>query len=78
MNASDNKNKPDHFSGLVWWITLIMAVVAVPIVGTSVALAATDSAFLQMVVFVLTCWACTWLGMWLMKKADAHQKKLGK
>lgn len=74
-----DQNKADsQFAGLVWWITLIMAVVAVPIVGTSVALAITESAFLQMIVFVLTCWACTWLGMWLMKKADAHQQKMKK
>lgn len=58
--------------GLVWWVTLMMAVIALPLAGTMIALAVTDSAFTQMVVFMITCWGCTWLGMWLMHRSKKH------
>jgi len=79
MNAStpdsgQNKGDSNWVQGLMWWTTLLVAVLAVPVIGTSVALGLTESAFLQMVIFVLTCWACTWLGMWLMKKAENLKK----
>lgn len=61
-----------HLTGIVWWTTLIVTVVAVPLVGVMVALAVTKQAFVQILIFMVTCWACTWLGMWLMKKANAH------
>ena len=76
MTEQDNASKPKFtspFAGLLWWTTLVMAVIAVPLIGTSVALAMTDSQFTQMLIFIGTCWACVWLGMWLMKKADEHE-----
>lgn len=60
-----------RIGAMSWWVTLVIAVIAVPLAGTAVALALTDNSFAQILVFILTCWACTWLGMWLMKKADS-------
>jgi len=59
-------------AGLVWWTTLVMAVIAVPLIGGIVAMAITKSASMQMIIFMLTCWVSTWLGMWLMKKSQTH------
>ena len=57
-------------ASLMWWVTLIISVIAVPIIGSSLALALTHNALGQIVIFVLACWASVWLGMWLKHKAD--------
>lgn len=53
---------------IYWWAFLVVAVLAVPSVGFIVAAMVPDKNIAQLVVFVLTCWACTYLGMRLMKK----------
>ena len=68
----DNDKKPAVFesfwAGVYWWAVLVVAVLAVPAVGFLFAMIAPDKNIVQLVVFVFTCWFCTFLGMRLMKK----------
>lgn len=66
---------PSRLSGLMWWTTLAMAVLATPIIGASMAVATTQSPMGQVAVFIVSCWVSTWLGMWLMRKADRYHIK---
>ncbi|MCE2927237.1 MAG: hypothetical protein LW823_06320 [Rickettsiales bacterium] len=61
---------------LMWWITLIVAVMAVPGFGVVVAFMSPTSGFMQLVVFILACWLCTYLGMKLMSD-PRMDKKIG-
>lgn len=58
-------------SAVMWWVTLIISVIALPIIGASLALALSENATIQVLVFMMVCWLCTWAGMWLMRKANA-------
>lgn len=62
-----NENKKPVL-GVYWWAVLVVAVIAVPSLGFLFAAMVPDKNILQLVVFVLTCWFCTFLGMRLMKK----------
>lgn len=69
MNDSDKKPGFGSFwEGVYWWAVLVVAVLAIPSIGFIVAAAAPDKNVTQLVVFVFTCWVCTFLGMKLMKK----------
>lgn len=57
-------------STLSWWSTLAVTVLAVPLLGALVALSLSMDPVVQVVAFVMTCWLCTWLGMWVMRKAN--------
>lgn len=62
-------NKPGSFwAWAYWWSFLTVAVLAVPSIGFIFAMMIPDKDIGQLVVFVLTCWLCTYLGMRLMKK----------
>jgi hypothetical protein len=61
-------------SGIMWWATLVMAVLAVPSFGAVVALMAPLQGLGQIVVFILACWLCTYLGMKLMQNPKMHEK----
>lgn len=66
------KPKGSFIGGLAWWMTLIITVIAVPLFGAIMAMSVTSKALGQMLIFVIACWISTWLGMWLMKRANAH------
>ncbi len=55
--------------GVMWWATLVIAVLAVPSVGVVVAMMFPFGDLTQVIIFVLTCWVSTWLGMKLMLKS---------
>ncbi len=58
------------FSGLIWWMMLLVAVLAIPSIALIFsAMVPAESEFMRAVVFILACWGCTWVGMWLMKKS---------
>ena len=62
-------NTPGSFwAWAYWWSFLVVAVLAVPSVGFLIAMVVPEKEIGQLVVFVLTCWTCTYLGMRLMKK----------
>lgn len=55
-------------TGLMWWVTLVVAVLAVPSAGLIIAKAIPMGNVLgETIVFILACWACTYLGMRLMQ-----------
>ena len=68
-HGNDNGKKSGGFwAGAYWWAFLTVAVLAVPSVGFLFAMVIPDKNIVQLIVFVLTCWFCTYLGMRLMKK----------
>ena len=61
-------NRPGSFwAWAYWWAFLVVAVLAVPSIGFLFAMVIPDRN-VQLLVFILTCWFCTYLGMRLMKK----------
>jgi len=61
-------------TGMAWWATLVIAVLAVPCFGLVVAKVVPVSGIAQIIVFVLACWLCTYLGMRLMSNPKMHDK----
>ena len=55
-------------TGIWWWAMLVVAVLAVPSFGFAVALTIPSSGYGTLAVFVLACWLCTYLGIYLMKE----------
>jgi hypothetical protein len=67
---TDSSTHPDSPSGrltLYWWATLVVAVLAVPSFGIVVTLMTGTTGLLQIWIFMLACWFCTYLGMRLMR-----------
>jgi FtsH-binding integral membrane protein len=59
---------------VMWWMTLIVAVLAVPAFGAIVATLSFTSGVVQIAVFILACWFCTYLGMKLMHAPHMNDK----
>ncbi len=57
------------FDGILWWAMLLVAVLAVPGVAVAVMLAMPGGDTFKAATFIVTCWGCTWLGMWLVAKS---------
>lgn len=70
------QNDTSKSTKLMWWSTLLVAVLAVPPVGFIAAKSLPFQGLGEVVVFVITCWVCTWLGMMLMRH-PSMQRKLG-
>lgn len=61
-------NRPGSlWSWIYWWTFLVVAVLAVPSIGFVVAMTVSGNLG-QVIVFMLSCWISTYLGMRLMKK----------
>ncbi len=74
---SDNKGCGKFgCSSVMWWVTLTVAVVAVPAFGILVASIVHMNNIGDVFAFVVACWFCTYLGMLLMKD-PRMAKKLG-
>ncbi len=67
----DNKS---GVSRLMWWTTLLVAVLAVPSIGVVIASASQLQGMGGIVVFVLACWLSTYLGMKLMQNPKMSEK----
>lgn len=74
-NKPKNEINSQKMDDLFWWIMLSVAVLAVPTLGISVALTFPVGELTQMAIFVLTCWASVWAGMWLMRKSYEKNRK---
>lgn len=61
-------------AGLMWWTTLVIAVVAVPSFGLVVAAMSPLRGSGEIVVFILACWLSTFLGMKLVSNPKMNQK----
>ena len=62
----ENHDKGCGFSKTMWWMTLLIAVLAVPAFGLVMAAMFPVTGLGQIFVFVLACWLCTYLGMRIM------------
>ena len=60
--------------GLFWWTTLAVAVIAVPSFGLVVSYIFPFRGTGSLVIFVLACWLCTYLGMRLMSNPKMSEK----
>lgn len=61
------ESKNCTISSLMWWVTLLVAVLAVPSIAIIVTMLFAIPPIAQVLVFVLTCWVSTYLGMRLMQ-----------
>ncbi len=60
-------------TGLVWWMTLLVAVLAVPSFGIVITTLIPIKGLGEIIVFILACWLCTYLGMRLMQNPKMSQ-----
>lgn len=65
-NNAKESCKNCSIMGILWWTTLTIAVLAVPAFGIAIAYIFPFRGFGGLVIFVLACWLCTYLGMRLM------------
>jgi hypothetical protein len=68
-NKAESKEKSHgdwSATGVMWWTTLLITAVAVPSFGFAMSYLFPFRGILQLVVFILACWLCTYLGMRLM------------
>jgi len=77
QSSSGNKSC-SNCHGVMWWTTLVVAVLAVPAFGFIIASASQINGIGEIAVFMVACWFCTFLGMKLMHmphmgdKIDLH------
>lgn len=63
--------------GVFWWVYLITAVLAVPSLAFLVTKVMPVNGMLELLIFVVACWLCTYTGMRLMtpsRKSDTGEK----
>lgn len=60
--------------GMMWWATLIVAVLAVPSFGFIVSTLIPIDGIGAIMVFIVACWLCTYLGMRLMHNPAMSKK----
>ena len=63
----DSKMCGSGCGGIMWWATLLVAVLAVPSIAIMVTTIFKVEGFVQILVFILTCWISVFLGMRLMQ-----------
>lgn len=76
-NATENKSEASCNSscmGVFWWTTLAVAVLAVPCFGIVVSYIFPFRGLGGLIVFILACWLCTFLGMRLMSNPKMADK----
>lgn len=61
-------------SGLMWWTTLVITVIAVPSFAVVVAKMSPLRGIGEIIVFILACWLSTFLGMRLMSHPKMKEK----
>lgn len=74
MDDKEDDSKNCKVMGLMWWATLIVAVLAVPSFGFVVSYILPFRGIGELVVFILACWLCTYLGMRLMSNPKMMEK----
>jgi hypothetical protein len=52
---------------IYWWTCLVMAVLVVPSIAFAVSVALPGTGYMEIFIFIVTCWICTFMGMKLMK-----------
>ncbi len=65
-DPGSNKSSGKKFNYVIWWTYLVIAVLAIPSLGFIITNTMPVSGFLQLMVFIIACWFCTYMGMKLM------------
>lgn len=73
MDDHTMKSSGGGCTGIWWWATLLVAVLAVPSFGVAVASAVPIEGIGTVLVFILACWLCTYLGMKLMDNPKMNE-----
>ncbi len=73
MNQNDSSCSTGC-TGIMWWATLVVAVIAVPTFAFTVTKILGVTGMMEIAVFMITCWVCTYLGMVLMKNPKVSEK----
>ena len=66
LRPGQNKFSKKALSHLIWWAYLVSAVLAVPSLGFLITHTLPVEGFLELSVFIIACWFCTYIGMRLM------------
>ena len=66
-------NHPTGTASYFWWAKLVVAVLAVPSLASVLASSLPLGDLGQLLVFVVACWICTYMGMKLMQSADTKE-----
>jgi hypothetical protein len=74
----NNNENCSGCTGIWWWATLVITVVAVPTLGLAVANFFHAQGMMQIAIFMLTCWVSTYLGMKLMQNPKMSEKIIKK
>ncbi|MGE0755165.1 MAG: hypothetical protein AB7L92_08415 [Alphaproteobacteria bacterium] len=69
----DSKMCGSGCGGVMWWMTLLVAVLAIPSAAIIVTLLFQVEGIAQILLFVITCWLCTYLGMRLMQNPKIQE-----
>jgi len=64
MNSDTSSKK--KLPQIIWWAYLVTAVLAIPSLAFIITHSMPVSGFLELVVFIIACWFCTYMGMKLM------------
>ncbi len=65
-SSGSNKSSKKTILHVIWWAYLVTAVLAIPSLGFLITHSLPVSGFVELVVFIIACWFCTFLGMRLM------------
>lgn len=65
-NGANGSSTKKRFTGLIWWAYLITAVLAIPSLSFLITSAIPVSGAVELLIFVIACWMCTYVGMRLM------------
>jgi|GEM_PF-6462316 len=71
---SNKDDKDCKVMGIMWWTTLVVAVLAVPSFGFVVSYVMPFRGIGELAIFILACWLCTFLGMRLMSNPKMLEK----
>ena len=74
MNNTNGKQCGTGCTGIMWWLTLLVAVLAVPSFGIIATYLIPVKGIGEVIVFIMACWLCTWLGMKLMQNPKMSEK----
>lgn len=66
QDGSNDTRKGSSLTGVIWWAYLITAVLAIPSLSFLVTTVLPVSGAVELLIFIVACWMCTYFGMRLM------------
>jgi hypothetical protein len=74
VDPNERASERSSVENALWWTTLAVAVVAVPSFGFATSQILPMAGVGKLIVFVLACWLCTYLGMRMMDNPKMSQR----